>query len=725
MSEFGEILREVGEFGPFQKRLLLLLCLPYMFVGFHLLAQVFTGAGVPHHCRADWISNVTAGLPAEEQLFLTIPRERDGSYQSCKMYTPHPAEDLDWILLHGNQSTTACEEGWVYDQSQYGSTIVTEFNLVCDQRWLIQLSQTSSMVGLFVGAMLFGHLADSPTLQEGMSEFGEILREVGEFGPFQKRLLLLLCLPYMFVGFHLLAQVFTGAGVPHHCRADWISNVTAGLPAEEQLFLTIPRERDGSYQSCKMYTPHPAEDLDWILLHGNQSTTACEEGWVYDQSQYGSTIVTEFNLVCDQRWLIQLSQTSSMVGLFVGAMLFGHLADRIGRQRTILVSLLFQLLSGMGAAFAPNIALFIALQFVLGTAISGTMMNTIVLGTEWTGPAQRSFASVLTQCTFSAGQMLLAGLAYAIRDWRVLHLTTACPMLLFLSYIWLLPESARWLIMKGQKEEAKRYLRRAALLNKRVFNESLTDKVFIEKKTQQIAVWDLFRISSLRRVTLLLTFIWFVNCFVYYGLSFSVGSFGKNIYLTHFIFGLVETLRGSCIWLLAKFGRRKCQGCFLWLGGVSCLLVLAVPQGMAAGVTALAVLAKLSISCSFTVTYVYSTELLPTVLRQTGIGLVSMFARLGGIIVPLIMILDQDHPGISLILFGISSLVAGSLSLLLPETTNKEMPDHSGHVEQVKRSVPAYFSSEPGVLWEVNGRREEENGAKLSDAGAFTESTRM
>ncbi|XP_055520971.1 solute carrier family 22 member 13b [Leucoraja erinacea] len=518
-----------------------------------------------------------------------------------------------------------------------------------------------------------------------MSEFGEILREVGEFGPFQKRLLLLLCLPYMFVGFHLLAQVFTGADVPHHCRADWISNVTAGLPAEDQLVLTIPRERDGSYQNCKMYTPHPAEDLDWILLHGNQSTTACEEGWVYDQSQYGSTIVTEFNLVCDQRWLIQLSQTSSMVGLFVGAMLFGHLADRFGRQRTILVSLLIQLLSGMGAAFAPNIALFIALQFVLGTAVSGAMMNTIVLGTEWTGPAQRSFASVLTQCTFSAGQMLLAGLAYAIRDWRVLHLTTACPMLLFLSYIWLLPESARWLIMKGQKEEAKRYLRRAALLNKRVFNESLTDKSCLVCR--------------------------FVNSFVYYGLSFSVGSFGKNIYLTHFIFGLVETLRGSCIWLLAKFGRRKCQGCFLWLGGVSCLLVLAVPQGMAAGVTALAVLAKLSISCSFTVTYVYSTELLPTVIRQTGIGLVSMFARLGGIIVPLIMILDQDHPGISLILFGISSLVAGSLSLLLPETTNKELPDHSGHVEQVKR--------------EVNGKREEENGVKLSDAGAFTESTRM
>ncbi|XP_072904863.1 solute carrier family 22 member 13b isoform X1 [Hemitrygon akajei] len=546
-----------------------------------------------------------------------------------------------------------------------------------------------------------------------MSEFGEILNNVGEFGAFQKRLLVLICIPYLFTGFHLLAQVFTGATVQHHCQADWILNVTDGLSKEEQLLLTIPKEQDGSYQKCKMYTPHPDKDINWILLHGNKSTIACEEGWAYDLSQHRSTIVTEFNLVCDHRWLSQFSQTSTMAGLIAGALLFGPLADRFGRQRSILVSLLLQFITGVGAAFVPNISLFIVLQFVLGTSLSGIMMNTIVLGTEWTGVAHRSYPSVLTQCCFSGGQMLLAVLAYGIRDWRMLQLTTSCPMVIFLSYIWLLPESARWLITKGQKEAAKEYLRRAAIINRRAINESLIDKATV-KEIKPITFWDLFRISSLRRVTLVLTYIWSVNSFVYYGLCFSVGSFGKNIYLTNFIFGLVEILRFSCIWFLARFGRKKCQGCFLLLGGVTCLLILTFPEGMALEVTVLAVLAKLSISCSFSVTYVYSTELFPTVIRQTGIGFASMFARLGGTIVPLIMILEQDYPGISLILFGITSIIASALSLLLPETANKELPDHTGQLGNVKK--------------EVNGKSDVENACHQSAAdaeGNFTMSTRM
>ncbi|XP_069771547.1 solute carrier family 22 member 13b [Narcine bancroftii] len=546
-----------------------------------------------------------------------------------------------------------------------------------------------------------------------MSEFGEILKNVGEFGPFQKRLLVLIGFTYMFAGFHLLAQVFTGANAQHRCQADWILNITNDLTREEQLLLTIPKEKDGSYQKCKMYVPHPDKDMEWILLHANETTVKCEEGWIYNLSQYRSTIVTEFNLVCDRKWLSQFSRTSSMIGLLAGALLFGPLADRFGRQRTILVSLLLQLISGVGAAFAPNISFFIALQFVLGTSVSGILMNTIVLGMEWTGVAQRSFASAFSQCGFSVGQMLLAGLAYGICDWRKLQLATSCPMIIFLSYAWLLPESARWLVMKGQKEAAKKYLKTAARVNKRVLHESLIDKVVINKEIQHITIWNLFRISSLRRVMLVLTFIWFVNSFVYYGLCFSVENFGKDIYLTQFIFGLVEALRVSCIWFLAMFGRKKCQAYFLLIGSISSFLILALPEGMSIEVTVLAVLAKLSISCSFTVTYVYSTELFPTVIRQSAIGLMSMIARLGGIIVPMVLILEPVSPGISLALFGIMSIIASALTLLLPETANKELPDPFGQDGNVKK--------------EVNGNCDAENthNQTAAENGNVIESTQM
>ncbi|XP_041045235.1 solute carrier family 22 member 13b [Carcharodon carcharias] len=510
-----------------------------------------------------------------------------------------------------------------------------------------------------------------------MSDFGEILKAVGEFGPFQKRLLVLICLPNFFMGLHLLAQVFTGANVQHFCQTNWILNISAGLAEEEKLFLTLPEGRNGSYQQCKMYKPNPDKDIDWIRLHGSQSTVACEEGWVYDTSQYTSTLVTEFDLVCDANWLNQLSRSCSMFGLFAGALLFGPLADRFGRRPIVLLSLLLQLVSGVGAAFVPNFNLFIALQFVVGASVSGILINTFVLGTEWSGVSQRTLATVLSHCAFAGGQIVLAGLAYGIRDWRMLQLTISCPMALFFSYIWVLPESARWLVTKGHYKAAKKHLMNAARINKRVVPETLLDKIMTEKEIHQATLLDLFKTPRLRRVTLILISIWFINSFVYYGLAFNVQSFGTNIYLTQLIFGLVDMLRGFCIWLLNKFGRKKCQGGFLLLCGISCLLMLAFPEGMQIGVTILAVFAKLGISCSFSTAYVYSAELFPTVVRQTGIGLVSMSARIGGIITPMIALLQQDYPALPMALYGTALIVLSALCALLPETVNKELPDQT------------------------------------------------
>jgi len=78
--------------------------------------------------------------------------------------------------------------------------------------------------------------------------------------------------------------------------------------------------------------------------------------------------------------------------------------------------------------------------------------------------------------------------------------------------------------------------------------------------------------------------VYFVNRFatgvVYYGVSLNVDNFGLDIYLTQFIFGLVEIpARMGSILLLEYFGRRKCQAGALFLSSAACLVILAIPKG--------------------------------------------------------------------------------------------------------------------------------------------------
>lgn len=125
MTNFGQILKEIGEFGLFQKRLVFALCIPSLFVAFDVIGQVFTGMRFQHHCRTDWILELEPSMTEDRQKNLTIPKDKDGRFESCKMFTP-----VDWNLetieVHGINSTTGCINGSAFELPEGGSSIVTE-----------------------------------------------------------------------------------------------------------------------------------------------------------------------------------------------------------------------------------------------------------------------------------------------------------------------------------------------------------------------------------------------------------------------------------------------------------------------------------------------------------------------------------------------------------------------------------------------------------------------
>lgn len=125
MSNFGQILKEIGEFGLFQKRVVAALCIPSIFVAFDVIGQVFTGLNFPHHCNTDWILDRGPNLTDDIKRNLTIPVNKDGKYESCEMFTPVDW-DLETIVVYGINTTTGCINGSDFEAPKGASSLVTE-----------------------------------------------------------------------------------------------------------------------------------------------------------------------------------------------------------------------------------------------------------------------------------------------------------------------------------------------------------------------------------------------------------------------------------------------------------------------------------------------------------------------------------------------------------------------------------------------------------------------
>ncbi|KAH0627628.1 hypothetical protein JD844_003626 [Phrynosoma platyrhinos] len=374
-----------------------------------------------------------------------------------------------------------------------------------------------------------------------MTDVGEIIKVLNDFGRFQHRLVALLNLISFSYAFHVFGQLFMFGEEPHYCRTAWFNTTGWNLTEEDRLHLTIPRKSDGTLEECFMYTP-VEWDLDAIVQYGLNATEKCQEGWVYPSKREPSLVT--------QVW-------------------------------------------------CQN-----------------------------------------ERCR------------------RIQH--RSCPIVC--KFFRVLPESPRWLVTKGKVEEAKKLLLKAAAVNKRSIPPEMLDQLNAEKTTKSAGILELVKNPHLRKVTFLLSAIWFVNSLTYYGLSLNVGSFGLDIYLTQLIFGAVEIpARGSSLFVMQWLGRKKCQAFYLLLGGIVCLLITAIPKAIA----------RKHCYHPFSLAVVFSVF-----LRQTGNGVCQMVSRMGGIISPLIPLLEKYHTSIPVSIFGGTAVVAGILSLLLPETHGKELPDY-------------------------------------------------
>ncbi|GAB0094985.1 organic cation transporter protein [Sergentomyia squamirostris] len=406
-------------------------------------------------------------------------------------------------------------------------------------------------------------------------------------------------------------------------------------------------------------------------------------GHEFNRTVFTETITTQWNLICGSAQLANVSQTIFMLGILIGNVVFGSLADKFGRRGPLVIAVLVQLVSGVATAFAPWYWLFCLLRFITALATGGTMLTSFVLIMEIIGVKWRELLSVVYQIPFNLGHLTLPVFAYFIRDWHHLQLALSIPSILLISYYWLIPESPRWLVAVGRLDEATTILTKAAEMNKlptdgirKNIDATLKTKSDDDAQMSRGNIVDLVRTPNMRIKTLVMCFNWFVCGIAFFGVAQYIGHTSGDIFVNVAISAAL-TLPGTVIgiYCMKSWGRKYTLIASNALCGISMLAIAFVPSDSAVAVVVLASSGMVGMSISFPTVYLYAGEIFPTVVRNIGMGTSSMIARIGSMVAPFVVGFNSIAFWIPPVIFGAVPLIGALLAFLLPETKGAPLPE--------------------------------------------------
>lgn len=510
--------------------------------------------------------------------------------------------------------------------------------------------------------------------------YEEILSALGGCGPYQLVLLFALAMTCLLGGIDLEMNIFMHYTPTFYCK--------------DSSFLALVNSTEFRKVDECLAVRSAVEPNTSILEPKEIKCTA----WHYDDSVLRSTLVTEYDLVCDNEYLLAIIESLYLAGISVG-MILGVLGDRYGRRRMILACALWEGIINLATPLAHNIYLLVALRFARGFSQS-IYYQGLALISEIVPMKYRAVYGSNYWIFWGLGYIGIPGIAYATKDWRLMKWYSSIPQLVYLSFIFLVPESPRWLSTMGRKREAKKMLRKIARWNGRgdlaILQEALTyeenemDLINEEKNLSHNPdhMIDAFRLPNMRLKTLTFWMILASVAIGYFGLSIDEKFASEDIFLNVFYMGLIEIPTGPAGWLLCdKVGRRTPLAITLFTSGIA---ILCAPFLRYFNIhwlsTIVAVLGKFLLSVSYQVADVYVVEIFPTTLRNMGVFTACTWAQITTIVAPFINRLSQRVFFGSAMIFSVMILLSGLLTcLFLPETKDCPLAQTVAEAEAFRR----------------------------------------
>jgi MFS transporter, putative metabolite:H+ symporter len=341
-------------------------------------------------------------------------------------------------------------------------------------------------------------------------------------------------------------------------------------------------------------------------------------GWMFDAMDVGmlsfiiAALKIDWDLTPQQMgWIGSVNS----IGMAIGALLFGIWADRIGRKKIFIITLLlFSIASGI-SALTTTLSVFLIFRFFIGMGLGGELPVASTLVSEIVPAKDRGRIIVLLESFWAFGWLLASLISYFIIPsfgWRMALIISALPAFYALYLRLKLPDSPAFSAKKTEKRT-----------------------VFQNMKE----VWS----KEYARSTFVLWVLWFTVVFSYYGMFLwlpSVMVMKGFSMIQSFEYVLIMTLAQlpgyySAAWLIERMGRKFVLVTYL-LGTAASALVFGAAESTTILIVSGILLSFFNLG-AWGALYAYSPEQYPAVIRGTGSGMSAAIGRVGGILGPLLV----------------------------------------------------------------------------------------
>jgi putative MFS transporter len=333
--------------------------------------------------------------------------------------------------------------------------------------------------------------------------------------------------------------------------------------------------------------------------------------------------------------------TALFLGMLAGAWGFGRLADRIGRRRVLIVTVLIDAVFGLASAFSTSFEMLLFLRLLTGIGVGGTLPVDYAMMAEFLPPRHRGRWLVALEGFWAIGTILVALAAWGAslwtgeQAWRWLFVLTALPAAVgFWLRLWL-PESPHYLMHRGQPEQARLVLDQIARSN----SAETVQWNLAAAPQRRSRMSELFS-GELRRRSLLIFTTWLFVSSSYYGVfvwlpsRLATEGYGFVRGYGFLVLLALAQVPGYALAALGleTIGRRWTLMCFLVASAAGCLVFIAAGQPLLIGAALLGM--SFALLGTWGALYAYTPELYPTELRATGMGMAGAMARFGGLLAP-------------------------------------------------------------------------------------------